>query len=61
MATYKILPDKRQELKDGTYPLIVRVYNGRKFRSINHKTHLKESQFNTSTQKVKRNNPTVIR
>lgn len=57
MATFKVLLDKRRQLKDGTYPLVIRVYSGRNRREINLKTYLKENQFDTTTQKVKRNHP----
>lgn len=57
MATFKVLLDTRRKLKDGTYPLVVRVYSESKRREINLKTYLKENQFDASTQKVKGNHP----
>jgi integrase/recombinase XerD len=52
MSTFKVLLDKRRQLKDETYPLILRVYSGRGRREINLKTYLKEKDFDDSTQKV---------
>ena len=57
MATFKVLLDKRRQLKDDSYPLVVRIYNGEKFTTISLKTHLKENQFDATTQKVKKNHP----
>jgi integrase/recombinase XerD len=57
MATFKVLLDTRRELQDGTYPLVVRIYNGRGYKTINPKIYLKENQFDYSKQKVKRNHP----
>jgi integrase len=57
MATFKVLLDKRRQLQNGTYPLVVRIYNGDKFSNISLKTYLKENQFDTSKQKVKKNHP----
>ena len=57
MSTFKVLLDKRRKLKDETYPLVIRIYNGRKFSTYKLKVYLKESQFDTSKQKVKKNHP----
>lgn len=57
MATFKVLLDKRRQLQNGTYPLLLRIYNDDKHRDIGLKVHLKEHQFDSSTQKVKRNHP----
>jgi site-specific recombinase XerD len=57
MPTFKVLLDKRRCLKNGTFPLVIRVYSGKNRREINLKTYLKESQFDTSTQKVKKTHP----
>lgn len=57
MAKFKALLDKRRQLKDGTYPLIVRVHSGRKRSDINLRVYLKENQFDPITQKVKRSHP----
>lgn len=57
MATFKVLLDKRRSLKDGTYPLVVRIYNGRKFRDISLKTYLKECHFDHIDQKVNSKHP----
>jgi len=57
MAKFKVLLDTRRQLKDGTYPLIIRVHSGGKRSDINLKTYLKENQFDSVTQKVKRNHP----
>ena len=52
MSTTKVLLDKRRPRKDGSYPLVVRVYTGDKFRDINLKTPLQESFFDSKAQKV---------
>ena len=52
MATYKVLLDKRRKLKNGSYPLVVRIYNGTKFRDINLKEPLFENQFEESSCRV---------
>ena len=57
MSTFNVLLDKRRKLKDETYPLVVRIYNGRKFSTYKLKVYLKESQFDASKQKVKKNHP----
>src|ERR1043165_4435968 len=57
MAKFKALIDKRRPLKDGTYPLVIRVHSGRKRSDINLKIYLKENQFDPISQKVKRNHP----
>jgi integrase/recombinase XerD len=57
MSSFKVLLDKRRSLKDGSYPLIVRIYNGQKFRDINLKIPLQENQFDSQSQKVKANHP----
>jgi len=31
MSTFKVLFDKRRKLSDGSYPLVVRIFNGRSF------------------------------
>ena len=57
MATFKVLLDKRRQLKDETYPLVIRIYNGRKFSTIKLKAYLKENQFDSLKQKVKKIHP----
>ncbi len=57
MATFKVLLDKRRQLQDKTYPLVVRIYTGRTFKDINLKTYLHENQFDTIKHKVKKNHP----
>jgi integrase/recombinase XerD len=57
MATHKVLLDKRRQLKDGTYPLIIRIWSGSRRRDINLKTPLKESEFDETTQKVTTKHP----
>ncbi len=52
MSTVKVKLDTRKQLKDGTYPLIIRVHSGGKRRDINLKTYLKENEFDPGTQKV---------
>ncbi len=57
MSTFKVLLDKRRKLKDETYPLVVRIYIGTKFKDIGLKTYLKEKEFDSETQKVIRKHP----
>jgi integrase/recombinase XerD len=57
MATIKVLLDKRRAAKKGCYPLVIRVYSGRKQSDIGLKIHLKDSQFDEESQQVKRNHP----
>jgi len=52
MATFKVLIDKRRQLKDGTYPLVVRIFNGRKSTDVNLKIRLKEDEFDESIQRA---------
>jgi hypothetical protein len=52
MATFKVQLEKRRQLKDGSYPLIIRIFNGRKFRDINLKIRLKEDEFDESIQRA---------
>ena len=51
MATFKVLLDTRRQLQDGTYPLVVRIYNGRNYKTINPKIYLKENQFDASNKR----------
>lgn len=57
MSTVKVKLDTRKQLKDGTYPLIVRIHSGRKRRDINLKTYIKESEFDEATQRVNSKHP----
>lgn len=57
MATTKVLLDKRRARKNGTYPLVVRVFTGKKFKDINLKTPLLESYFDSKAQKVTNKHP----
>ena len=52
MATFKVQLEKRRQLKDGSYALIIRIFNGRKFRDVNLKIRLKEDQFEESIQRA---------
>jgi site-specific recombinase XerD len=54
MATFKVLLDKRRQLNDGTYPLAVRIFNGRNFRDVKLKVRLKEDEFDEKTQRAVR-------
>ena len=57
MSTFKVLLDKRRKLQDETYPLVVRIYTGTKFKDIGLKTYLKEKEFDPATQKVAGKHP----
>lgn len=57
MPTHKVMLDKRRQRKDGTFPLIVRIFNGRKFKDINLKSPLINSQFDEVNQKVNSKHP----
>ena len=52
MAKFKVKLDKRRQLKDGTYPLIIRVHSEGSRRDINLKTSVREDEFDERTQKV---------
>lgn len=52
MSTFKVLLDKRRTLRGETYPLVVRIYTGTKFKDISLKTHLQEKDFDARTQRV---------
>jgi integrase/recombinase XerD len=52
MATFKVKLDKRRQLKDGTYPLIVRVHSGGSRRDINLKTSVREDEFDVKSQRI---------
>jgi len=52
MATFKVQLEKRRQLKDGSYKLIIRIFNGRKFRDVNLKIRLREDEFDESTQRA---------
>ena len=52
MATFKVQLEKRRQLKDGCYPLIIRIFNGRKFRDVSLKTRLTEDEFDDKTQRA---------
>ena len=57
MSTFKVLLDKRRQLKNGSYPLIVRIFNGKEHSAINLNIRLMENEFDSSTQKVIVNHP----
>lgn len=57
MATYKVLLDKRRQLQDGTYPLVLRIWSGDRRRDINLKSPLKESEFDEDKQQVNSKHP----
>ena len=57
MSTYKVVLDKRRQLKNGSYPLIVRIFNGNEHSAINLNTRLMENEFDCSAQKVIANHP----
>ena len=57
MSTVKVKLDTRKQLKDGTYPLIVRIHSGRKRRDINLRTYIRESEFDEATQRVNSKHP----
>ena len=57
MSTFKVLLDKRRPRQNGSYPLVVRVFSGKKFKDINLKTPLTESQFDAQAQKANSKHP----
>lgn len=57
MSTYKVVLDKRRQLKNGSYPLIVRIFNGNDHSAINLNTRLMENEFDCNAQKVVANHP----
>ena len=54
MTTTKVLLDTRRKKKDGTYPLVIRIFNNGKYRDIGLKCSLKEAEFDSQSQKVKK-------
>ena len=57
MPTYKVILDKRRQLKNGSYPLIIRIFNGNEHSAINLNTRLMENEFDCNTQRVIANHP----
>lgn len=57
MAKAKAFLDTRRQLQDGTYPLVIRISSGKHRKDIRLKVYLKESQFDSTAQKVKRSHP----
>ncbi len=52
MATFKVLLDKRRQLKDGDYPLIIRIFSEGTHRNVGLKIRLKEDEFDEATQRA---------
>ncbi|MBS1592818.1 MAG: site-specific integrase [Bacteroidetes bacterium] len=52
MAKFKVKLDTRRQLKDGTYPLIIRIHSGSSRRDINLKTSVCKEEFDEATQRV---------
>lgn len=57
MATCRVVLDKRRKLKNGSHPLVVRIFKGNVFKDINLKIPLFENQFDAEAQKVNGNCP----
>ena len=59
MATFKVKLDTRRAKQDGTYPVVIRIYNGDKYRDIGLGVSVFKSQFNEgkSNIKIKANHP----
>lgn len=52
MATFKVILDTRRKLKNGTFPIIIRIYKGRGYDSLNLKLRVTEDQFDPTAQRV---------
>lgn len=52
MAKFKVKLDTRRQLKDGTYPLIIRIHSGSSRRDVNLKTSVCKEEFDEVTQRV---------
>jgi site-specific recombinase XerD len=52
MATFKVLLETRRQLQDGNYPLVIRIYNERKFRTVGLNIRLKEDEFDIKSQRA---------
>ena len=57
MATFKAILDKRRQLKDGTYPLKIRVFQGSSYSDTGLKIRLKEEDFDEARQTLKNDHP----
>ena len=53
MATFKVKLDTRRAKQDGTYPVLIRIYNGDKYRDISLGFSVLKSQFNEGKSNVK--------
>lgn len=52
MATFKVILDTRRKLKNGTFPIVIRIYKGKTYDSLNLKIRVKEDQFDSIAQRV---------
>ena len=57
MAKAKAFLDTRRVLKDGTYPLVLRIRRNKNRRDIKLNIYLKEEEFDSTNQKVIRGHP----
>lgn len=56
-TTFKIVLDKRRAKKNNTYPLRMRVYQGREYKTYSLGIDLRETDWNEQTQQVKTSHP----
>lgn len=56
-ATFKIVLDKRYQKKNLTYPLKMRVFQDRKYKTYSLNIDLRENDWDEQTQQVKTSNP----
>ena len=57
MSTAKAFLDTRRELKDGKYPLVIRIRKDKTRKDLKLNIYLREEDFDSQTQKVKRAHP----
>jgi integrase/recombinase XerD len=56
-TTFKIVLDKRRPKKNNTFPLRMRVYQGRDYKTHSLGIDLRESDWNEQTRQVKTSHP----
>ena len=52
MSTFKVVLEKRRKRKNGSFPLVIRIFSERKFRTVNLKIYLMEDEFDETTQRA---------
>ncbi len=52
MATFKVVLETRRKRKNGSFPLVIRIFTDRTYRTVNLKVYLMEDEFDEATQRV---------